>query len=161
MSNQKEVMKKIGLDMWNTQINRATKVFDGFTDEQLAKEIAPGKNSGTYLLGHLTAVHDAMLPLLGIGERLHPELEEIFLKNPDKSALKKPSVKELREQWHKVNTLVTSKLETLSDDQWFEKHNSVSEEDFKKEPHRNKLNVVIGRAGHVAYHIGQMALLNK
>jgi len=29
-----------------------------------------------YLLGHLTAMHDRMFPLLGIGERLHTELDE-------------------------------------------------------------------------------------
>ncbi len=161
MNNQNEVLKKIALDLWNNQITRATKMFDGYTDEQLEKEIAPGKNSGVYLLGHLTAVHDAMFPLMGLGEKLYPEYDEIFLKNPDKSALKKPEVKVLREHWNKVNTLLSSKLAGLSDEQWFERHNSVSEEDFKKEPHRNKLNIVLGRAGHVGYHVGQLVLLNK
>ena len=31
------------------------------------------------------AVHDRMLPLLGIGERLHPELDEAYLTNPDQT----------------------------------------------------------------------------
>jgi len=161
MINQNEVLKKIALDTWTSQITRASKLFEGLTDEQLAKEVAPGKNSAFYLMGHLTAVHDAMFPLLGLGESLHPELVEVFIKNPDKSALKKPGVKELRESWNKVNTLLSSKLAALEGDQWFAKHNSVSEEDFKKEPHRNKLNVVLGRAGHAAYHLGQLNLLNK
>lgn len=151
---------KVVHDMWNTQINRASKMFDGFTDEQLAHQIAPNRNSGVYLLGHLTAVHDAMLPLLGLGQKQHPELEEIFLKNPDKSNLQKPSTKQLREYWNQVNTLLNSKLAALTEAQWLEKHTAVSEEDFKKEPHRNRLNVVFGRAGHIAYHAGQLALLN-
>ena len=28
-----------------------------------------------YLLGHLTAMHDRMFPLLGLGDRFHPELD--------------------------------------------------------------------------------------
>jgi hypothetical protein len=36
---------------------------------------------------------------------------------------------------------------------------SVSPEDFVEEPHRNELNVLINRTGHVANHIGQMNLL--
>jgi hypothetical protein len=29
-----------------------------------------------YLVGHLIATHDRMFPLLDLGERLHPELDE-------------------------------------------------------------------------------------
>ena len=42
----------------------------------------------------------------------------------------------------------------------FEKHTAVSEEDFSKEPHRNKLNIVISRTSHLQYHTGQLVLLN-
>ena len=34
----------------------------------------------------------------------------------------------------------------------------VSEEDFKKEPHRNKLNVMLSRVTHKASHLGQIDL---
>jgi hypothetical protein len=44
-------------------------------------------------------------------------------------------------------------------EEWLTKHNSVSAEDFAKEPHRNKLSVLISRAMHQAYHGGQIALL--
>jgi hypothetical protein len=60
-------------------------------------EISPGRNSGVYLLGHLTAVSDGLLPILGFGERLYPQLENIFLKNPEKSGLEKPSIDELKQ----------------------------------------------------------------
>ena len=160
MENQKEISIKVAFDAWNGQLSRATKMFEGFTDEQLTHQIAPNRNSGIYLLGHLTAVHDAMLPLLGLGEKQHPELEEVFIKNPDKAPLQKPSAKQLREYWNQVNTLLNSKLAALTEAQWIGKHTAVSEEDFKKEPHRNKLNVVLSRTNHLAYHIGQLALLN-
>ena len=161
MQNQNEVLKKIVVDTWNSQIVRTTKLLDSFTDEQLAQEIAPSRNSGTYLLGHLIAVHDHMLPLLGLGTRLHPELDELFIKNPDKSGLQKPTVAQLRKNWNDVNRLLSEKLATLTSEQWFEKHTSVSAEDFVKEPHRNRLNVVLSRTNHLNYHLGQLTLLNK
>ncbi|HSZ24172.1 MAG TPA: DinB family protein [Cytophagaceae bacterium] len=155
------LLKKIVIDAWNTQVGRCTKLIEGLTDEQLSEEIAPNRNSGIYLVGHLTAVHDAMLPLLGFGEKLFPRLEEIFIKNPDKSSLEKPAIKKLREYWHEVNSLLTSKLENLGEEELFQRHNSVSEEDFTKEPHRNKLNIVLSRTNHLSYHLGQLALLKK
>ncbi|MGZ4033721.1 MAG: DinB family protein [Bacteroidia bacterium] len=161
MNSREDIIRKIALDSWTNQIGRATKLIEGLTDERLAGEIAPGRNSGIYLLGHLTAVHDAMIPLLGLGEKLFPELEEVFLKNPDKSALKKPSAAQLRKYWNEVNALLSSKFENFTIEEWFGKHTSVSEEDFKKEPNRNRLNVVLGRISHLTYHTGQLALLNK
>jgi hypothetical protein len=158
---QNQLSAKIALDSLNQQLGRANKLIEGLTDEQLAQEVAPGRNSGTYLLGHLAAVHDMMLPLLGIGDRMHPELDEVFIKNPDKSGLPKPAAKQLRENWNSINTNLTSKLASLTPEQWFERHTSVSEEDFKKEPHRNRLNVVSGRTQHLAYHMGQMAFLKN
>ncbi|HEV9036232.1 MAG TPA: DinB family protein, partial [Puia sp.] len=47
---------------WETAINRATVFFDKCSDADLLKPIAPGKNRVIYLLGHLTAVSDRMLP---------------------------------------------------------------------------------------------------
>ena len=41
---------------------------DSLSDEQLQKEIAPGKNRGIYILGHLIAVHDDMLAILNWAE---------------------------------------------------------------------------------------------
>ena len=124
-------------------------------------EIAPGKNSGVYLLGHLTAVHDHLLPLLGFGDKLFPELHEVFIKNSDKSGIAKPTEQQLRNQWNEVNALLLPKITALSIEDLFAKHTSVSEEDFAKEPHRNRLNVIITRINHLAYHTGQLALLKN
>ncbi len=143
MQTQNDLFIKMALDTWNVYISRTNKLADSLTDEQLQQEVSPGRNSGVYLLGHLAAVHDAMLPLLGLGDKLYPELENIFIKNPDKSGLPKPSVKQIRESWKAVNETLASHFAKMSADDWFTKHRAVSEEDFKKEPHRNKLNLVI------------------
>jgi len=81
--DQQNLFVKMGLQAWEINTKRATALFSGFTDEGLFQEIAPGKNRVIYLLGHLTAVHDRMLPLLGLGERLYPQLDEAFISNPD------------------------------------------------------------------------------
>jgi hypothetical protein len=47
----------------------------------------------------------------------------------------------------------------MTAEQWLEKHTSVSDEDFAKEPHRNKLSVLISRTNHLANHIGQLLFL--
>ncbi len=158
---QNEMTSKVIIDSFGNYIKRTSKMLDDLTDEQLAQEISPSKNTGHYLLGHLIAVHDNMLPLMGLGESLYPELIEIFLKNPDKSGLEKPSIEELRKQWTEVHAILLSKLESLTIEQLLEKHTSVSEEDFAKEPHRNKLNVLLSRTSHLAYHVGQLALLKN
>jgi DinB superfamily len=158
---QNEITSKVIIDSFGNYIKRTSKMLDDMSDEQLAQEIAPAKNTGHYLLGHLIAVHDNMLSLLGLGESLYPELIEVFLKNPDKSGLEKPSIAQLRQQWTEVHTLLLAKLEALTFENLLEKHTSVSEEDFGKEPHRNKLNVLLSRTSHLAYHVGQIVLLKN
>ncbi len=49
----------------------------------------------------------------------------------------------------------------LQPNEWLGKHTAVSEEDFIKEPHRNRLNVVIGRTNHLSHHLGQLTLLKR
>ena len=161
MINQQQLIIKMALDPWNTQIARADKLFNDLSDEQLLQEVATGRNSGIYLLGHLTAVHDALLPLLGLGEKLYPQLEEIFIKNPDKSGIEKPLTKDVRNYWSEVNNKLSQHFNQFTADKWFQKHNSVSDDDFAKEPHRNKLNVLLNRTNHLVYHLGQLAFLKK
>lgn len=124
-------------------------------------EIAPGKNRVVYLLGHLVAVHDAMLSLLGLGERKYAHLDEAFLKSPDKAIETIPSVAELRDAWSKTNETLVGHFSKLTPEEWLARHTAVSEEDFAKEPHRNRLNVLISRTNHLQYHTGQIALLKN
>jgi len=58
-----------------------------------------------------------------------------------------------------VKPVLAEKFSTVKPDEWFQKHNSVSAEDFIKEPHRNRLNIIITRTTHLSYHLGQFILL--
>src|SRR5689334_22722337 len=139
--NTTPTMLKMIFDRWHAQIKNFDTALNSITDEQLQQEIAPGKNRGIYLLGHLVAVHDDMLVLLDMGDKLYPGLYEPFIKSPDKAVKEIPSAKELRTFWTKQNEVLNKKFESLKPDEWFEKHTAVSAEEFSKEPHRNKLNI--------------------
>lgn len=153
---------KVLLKTWTAQVARITDLVASLSDSDLQKEIAPGKNTGIYILGHLVAVHDALLPLLGFGNRLYSkELEQVFVKSPDKAGHTFPPVSELRKQWSEVNDLLLQHYSKLDLEAWLTRHEAVSPEDFAKEPHRNKLNVLISRTTHMSYHHGQLVLLKS
>jgi hypothetical protein len=149
------------LNSWKLVIDRFSTAIEPLTDEQLEKQVAPGKNRLLYLVGHLTAVHDRLFSLLGIGERLHPELDEVYIANPDRTLPDPLSAVELKRAWSEVNGKLTAVFETLTFRQWLEKHTAVSDEDFAKDPTRNRLAVLMSRTNHAAFHTGQAALLKQ
>ena len=160
-ADTKEIFVKMVIGAWEIQHAKVTKLLEYFSDEQLFLEVAPGKNRGIYLIGHLAAVSDGMFTLLGWGEKLYPQLEVPFIKNPDRSSPDMPSASEVRECWNKINTKITDHIKTMHSDEWFTKHSSITAEDFVSEPHRNKLNILINRTNHMSYHLGQLVFLVK
>jgi hypothetical protein len=147
------------LKAWETQVNRMNDFFDSASDDDLMHEVAPGRNRGIYLLGHLTAVNDGIMPLIELGEKLYPHLEKPFISSPDRSGLEFPPPKELRYCWTDVNEKLMEDFVRLEPAEWLAKHAAISAEDFAKEPHRNRLNVVIARTTHMHYHLGQLILM--
>ena len=160
MSNQGTLVS-VALSAWNTNIERAEKLFFNLSQEQLNAEVAPGKNRLIYLWGHFTAVHDAMLPLLDFGPRLYPEYDGQFIKNPDKAVPSLPSADELKKSWNEVTSKLSNGFAKLSTDDWLAKHTAVSEEDFAKNPLRNRFAILLSRTNHLSYHLGQAILTPK
>jgi len=148
----------LGLKVWKAQIERADKLFGSLSSEEVLREIAPGKNRLLYLWGHLTAIHDAMLPLLGLRERFHPEFDVAFVSNPDKSRTAIPSHEEVRRVWQTVNGELSKRFEKMSWPDWLQRHVAVSEEDFAKDASRNRFSVLLSRTNHLSYHLGQAVL---
>ncbi len=157
--NATKTFVKMSVDAWQAQNQKVDKLLDEISDEQLKAEIAPGKNSGVYLLGHLTAVNDGLFQILGLGKKLYPQLEEIFLTNPENKEAESYSISDLKKYWNEINAKLSEHFSKLSADEWFEKHTSVSVEDFAKEPHRNRLNVLVSRTIHQSYHLAQLNFL--
>ena len=146
------------LRVWKFNVERADKLFGSLSPGQLEQEVAPGNNRFIYLWGHLAAVSDGLLPLLGIGERLHPEFDSMFISNPDKSVALTVSKQSLKTAWQEINQKLWEGFSKFSDSDWAQRHTAVSEQDFEREPHRNRFGVLLGRTAHLAYHLGQAAL---
>jgi hypothetical protein len=146
---------------WKQNLDRLDGLMAAASDDDLQKEVAPGKNRLFYLLGHLTAVHDRMLPLLRLGARLHPELDAPFLAQPDRTAPDTITPAALRAVWTEVNAALTTAIEALPATAWLERHDAVSSEDFAREPLRNRLAVLLSRSAHVQFHTGQIRLVVK
>jgi DinB superfamily len=156
--NPEEALATSALNSWRANIERANKLFSPLTQEQLQKEVAPGKNRLIYLWGHLTAVHDRMLPLLYVGERLRPEYDPLFLSNPDRAIPELPNPQEIKKSWDEVNGKLLAGFESFSAADWLQKHASVSDEDFAKDPSRNRFAILLSRTNHLSYHLGQAML---
>ena len=148
---------------WKQQLEQAQKLFAPLSDEQLKKEVAPGKNRLIYLYGHLAGVHDRMRPLLGIGPQLHPQLDKPFLFEKDHTVADAdlPSASDLKRMWDEVHNSLNEAFDKFTPEDWTSKHTSVSDEDFAKNPLRNRLAVLLSRTSHIAYHLGQGALVKE
>jgi len=99
-----------------------------------------------------------MLPLLGMGERLHPEFDVAFVFNPDKSQAAIPSHEQVRQAWTTVNGELWKGFETMSWSDWVQRHAAVSEEDFAQDASRNRFAILLSRTNHLSYHLGQAVL---
>ena len=149
------------LRSWKSNVDRIGEFFGALSEEQLLREIGPGKNRLIYLWGHLTAISDATLPVLEFGQRHHPELDLMFVKNPDRSVPTILSGEDLELIWNEINETLWTEMGKLSGSEWLQKHASVSEEDFVREPHRNRFAILLGRTAHLAYHFGQAKLAEQ
>jgi uncharacterized damage-inducible protein DinB len=154
-----QIIKQV-INYWTDRNKAVTNFFNKYPDEAYYREVAPNRSRAIYLFGHLIAINDAMLPMFALGEKLFPEYDAIFLSTPDRSVADLPSLSELKRSWEKLNATLTDNFNKMTSNEWLDRHMSVSVEDFKREPLRNKLNVLINRTNHQSYHMGQMILLN-
>jgi uncharacterized damage-inducible protein DinB len=144
---------------WSTYNSRMQKVLDSVDDTRFSKPIAEGANSPSWILGHLVDTDDALLELFGIRERLFPDLKKIYHHERGTNQTGHLDKGELIKRFKAVSAELDKAFKSWSESDWLGRHNAVSEEDFKKEPHRNKLNVMLSRVAHKASHLGQVAMM--
>jgi len=61
-------------------------------------------------------------------------------------------------QWSEVNGSLSEKLGRLTPQEWLRRHMAMSDEDYAKDPTRNRLSVLLSRTNHLSYHLGQIIL---
>jgi hypothetical protein len=66
-------------------------------------------------------------------DELFGSLSSPFVSNPDRSRADVPSHEQVREAWNVVNAELWKGFETMSWNDWVQRHAAVSEEDFAKE----------------------------
>lgn len=156
-----EILVATAVQSWRMHVDRAEKLFFSLDDTTLLAAIAPGRNRLIYLFGHLIAVHDAMLPILGIAPRRYATLDAPFLTEADGKAFVLPTAAELRNMWTEVHEALSEGIDRLSTTDWVGKHSLVSAEDFGSNPLRNRLAVLLNRTGHLAGHYAQALLAHR
>jgi len=143
---------------WKSNVERADKLFGPLSPEQLEQEVAPGRNRLIYLWGHLAAVNDALLPLLRIGGRLHPEFDGMFISNPDKSVELTVSAQSLKTAWEEINQKLWDGFAKFSTSDWAQRHTAVSEEDFERSRIGIDSRCCSEEQRTLPYHLGQATL---
>ncbi len=158
--NEKSIMIKMVTNSWSIGSLRINKFLNEISDKEMELTIVPNGNQVKWIIGHLAASNNTALETLGIAKVINPILVDYYSKKqlPGHSPL---SNDEIKDYWHKTLSLLNSGLEHFTAVDWFERHNSISPEDFTKEPHRNKLNVILNRSVHLSHHFGQLSILVK
>ncbi len=146
-------------ELWQNMISWASGYIDRLADEDFTSELAPGRNHGVWVLGHLIESEDELSKFLGKGEMLFPEYEETF---GMKSKLLPPSeyapVATLREQWKQVVAKNDAMFRNLKDAEWDEPH-ALVKGNVKDDFYGTKGRCVYLWNLHQMYHVGQLALL--
>lgn len=149
----------ISLLQWDTYNKRMQKALTEIPAEKFNTPIVPGGNTPSWIFGHLVDTDDRLLELFGIGTRLYPDLSTIYHHERGNNQDGHLSKEELINRWNEIRTRLDAAFHAWTEAQWLQRHNAVSEEDFQKEPHRNKLNVMLSRVSHKASHLGQVSML--
>jgi uncharacterized damage-inducible protein DinB len=102
-----------------------------------------------------------MFSILGLGPRLHPDLDALFIDNSDTAVAEIPSAAQLKQYWDEVNEKLLSQFQSLSAEEWLLQHRAMTEEDYAKDPTRNRLAVLLSRTNHLSHHLGQLTLALK
>ena len=80
----KQIIQQL-INSWAAQNKAVSNFFTKYDDAFYLNEVATDRNRAIYLLGHLIAVNDGLFPLFGLGDKLFPQLEILFISNPDKT----------------------------------------------------------------------------
>lgn len=149
---------EICLIQWDTYNRRMQKMLDALSADRYNTPIVAGGNSPAWLMGHLADTDDALLELFGIRKRMFPELAKIYHHERGTNQTGHLTKEELNSRWKAIVVELDKVFKSMSESDWHSRHMAVTEEDFKKEPQRNKLNVMLSRVSHKASHLGQVAM---
>jgi hypothetical protein len=146
-------------ELWLCMTAWASGYIGRLSDDDLRMEVAPGRNHGVWVLGHLIESEDELSKFLGKGAMLYPDYEETFgMKSKLLPVEAYGQVAKLREQWNTVVAKNDAMFRNLNDAEWDEPH-ALVEGDVKDDFYGTKGRCVYLWNLHQMYHVGQLALL--
>ncbi len=126
------------------------------SDDDLKREVSPGKNHGIWLFGHLIANEDDFGVFLGKRELAYPEYQNMFAGGTKPLPYENyPSVSEMREIWKEMIEKNKKIYNELTDGELNEPHALIHENDFCK----TKEDIIMHWQIHLVYHTGQLGIL--
>lgn len=134
---------------WLLQNRKISDLINRLSDDDLRKDVVTGRNSGLYLLGHLIASNDMLMPLFGFGGKMYPEYEKIFLCTPDKCSQKFPPTDLVRKHWFALNEELRGRFAAMEEKEWI----------CQSEQETERLKIMLNVVNHQCYHLGQLAFL--
>lgn len=146
-------------ETWSSMISWASGYLNALNDEELMLPVAPGRNHGIWILGHLIESEDELSKYLGKGDMLYPEMEEQFgMKSKLLAPFDYPSAQELRERWKAVVAKNDRMFSSVVDEEWDDPHALVVG-DPKEDFYGTKGRCIHLWILHQMYHTGQLAIL--
>jgi hypothetical protein len=141
---------RIALKTWKATVGRFDDIVAASSDEELDRVEMPGTSRLSYLIGHLTALHDRLLPLLGLGDRQHAELDAEFSDERDAHRAIVVPASRLRAAWNDVNAALLAGMEGLTPEEWLERPSPLTD--------TNRLGVLLNWTNHVSLHSDRIRL---
>jgi len=116
-------------------------LFGTLSAEQLEQQVAPAKKPPDLSVGTSYSGERRALAAAWHCERLHPELDHdvSFRNRIDRRT--HGDGQSLKSAWEKINQKLWEGFAKFSPSDWAGRHTAVSEEEFKREPNRNKFTV--------------------
>lgn len=127
------------------------------SDDDLKKEISPGKNPGTWLLGHLIACEDDFALYIKNEKATYPEYQKWFAYETKPQAFENyPPISEMRDKWKEMVEKNKKIYAELTDEVLNEPHARLTDEnDFCQTKH----DIAVHWQVHLMYHVGQLSVL--
>ncbi len=132
-------------------------IIRSLSDDELKKEISPGKNHGIWLLGHLITCEDDFALFMGKGEITYSLYHDLFAEETVLQPVENyPPISEMREKWKEMLAKNRKIYDELKDEELEENHaQRKGEDDFCK----TKEDVTVHWQLHLMYHAGQLSVL--
>ena len=128
------------------------------SDDDLKLEIAPGKNHGVWILGHLIASDDDFSVFMGKGDLLFPDYYEMFGQGSKLQPVENyPPIPLLREQWKTIIEKNRKIYSELQDQELNEPHGRM--ENPEKDFFKTKQRIIFYWQLHQMYHAGQLSII--